>query len=60
MAKKFTPDGMDPDSVIDRVLVLSGPRKSVEQEQIPDFFTPVTGQWKMKCKFPCLLCGILD
>ena len=22
----------------------------VEQDQIPEFFTPVTGKWKMKCK----------
>ncbi|KAK5655302.1 hypothetical protein OQA88_5869 [Cercophora sp. LCS_1] len=48
IVKKFTPDGMDPDSVIDRILVLPGDRKSVEQEQIPEFFTPVTGKWRMK------------
>jgi hypothetical protein len=32
------------------VLVLSGDRKKVEQDQIPGGFTPVTGKWKMKCK----------
>ncbi|KAK1826995.1 putative monooxygenase [Podospora conica] len=45
----FTPADYDPDSIIDRVLVLSEDRKKVEQEQIPEFFTPVTGKWKMKC-----------
>ncbi|KAK3313361.1 FAD binding domain-containing protein [Apodospora peruviana] len=46
---RFTPPASDPDSIIDRVLVLASDRKKVEQDQIPSFFTPVTGQWKLKC-----------
>jgi phenol 2-monooxygenase (NADPH) len=51
IAQSFTPSSADPDSVLDRVLVISSDRKKIEQEQIPEFFTPVTGKWKMKCKF---------
>ena len=36
--------------MIDRVLVIASDRKNVEQEQIPEFFTPVTGKWSMKCE----------
>lgn len=48
MAEELTPVGADPDSLIDPVLVLSGKRTVVEQEQIPEYFTPVTGKWGMK------------
>ncbi|KAK4448987.1 putative monooxygenase [Podospora aff. communis PSN243] len=48
IAQSFTPSSADPDSVLDRVLVISSDRKRIEQEQIPEFFTPVTGKWKMK------------
>lgn len=51
IAEEFTPLGADPDSLIDRVLVLSGERKTVSVDQIPEFFTPVTGKWAMKCKY---------
>ncbi|KAK0646770.1 FAD binding domain-containing protein [Cercophora newfieldiana] len=44
----FTPTSADPDSILDRILVISSNRKKVEQEHIPEFFTPVTGKWKMK------------
>ncbi|KAK3339882.1 hypothetical protein B0T25DRAFT_574765 [Lasiosphaeria hispida] len=47
-AKAFTPAGEDSDMVVDRVLVLAGERKKVEQEQIPEFFTPVAGKWGIK------------
>ena len=50
MAEKFTPSSVDADAVIDRILVLAGERKKVEQAEIPEFFTPATGKWKMKCK----------
>lgn len=46
--ESFTPAGADPDSILDRVLVLASDRKKIEQEKIPEFFTPVTGKWKMK------------
>ena len=51
IVKHFTPPGADPDSVIDRVLVIAGDRKKVEQEEIPEFFTPMTGRWKLKSEF---------
>jgi phenol 2-monooxygenase len=50
MAEEYTPVGADPDSRIDPVLVLSGKRTAVEQEQIPEYFTPVTGKWRMMSK----------
>ncbi|KAK4662335.1 uncharacterized protein QC763_700530 [Podospora pseudopauciseta] len=46
--QRLTPTGVDPDGVIDRILVTAGDRKKVELDAIPDFFTPVTGKWKMK------------
>ena len=49
-AQRFTPPRAHPDSVIDRVLVIASDRKKVEQEDIPEFFTPVTGKWGMKGK----------
>ena len=49
-AKRFTPAGAYPDSVIDRVLVIQSERTAVEQDEIPEFFTPVTGQWGIKGK----------
>ncbi|KAK4237731.1 3-hydroxybenzoate 4-monooxygenase [Achaetomium macrosporum] len=49
IARRFTPPGTYPDSVIDRVLVIATDRKLVEQHEIPEFFTPVTGKWGMKC-----------
>ncbi|KAL2021775.1 hypothetical protein VTK56DRAFT_6718 [Thermocarpiscus australiensis] len=49
VTRRFTPPGAYPDSVIDRVLVLASDRKKVEQGDIPDFFTPVTGKWQMRC-----------
>ncbi|KAK0704358.1 FAD binding domain-containing protein [Lasiosphaeris hirsuta] len=48
VAKAFTPKGEDPDRIVDRVLVLAGERKRVEHEEIPEFFTPVTGKWGIK------------
>ncbi|KAL2127028.1 hypothetical protein VTI74DRAFT_11446 [Chaetomium olivicolor] len=48
-ARRFTPSSAYPDSVIDRVLVIASDRVKVEQEEIPDFFSPVTGKWGMKC-----------
>ncbi|KAK0609731.1 FAD binding domain-containing protein [Bombardia bombarda] len=47
-SQTFTAADSDPDSIIDRILVLSSDRIKVEQEQIPGFFVPVTGKYKMK------------
>ncbi|RFU74284.1 fad binding domain-containing [Trichoderma arundinaceum] len=44
----FTPRGQDINTVIQGVLVLASKRTEVEQNMIPDVFTPVTGKWKIK------------
>lgn len=48
IARTFTPATDDIDSFIETILVLSGERVKLEQNQIPDFFWPVTGKWKMR------------
>ncbi|RFU31377.1 hypothetical protein B7463_g4966, partial [Scytalidium lignicola] len=45
--RKYTAPGSDIDSFIEPIVVLSGKRLAVEQEQIPKFFTPINGPWKM-------------
>jgi len=44
---KYTTPGSDPDTFIEPILVLSGERIKIEQAQIPKFFSPVTGKWRM-------------
>ncbi|KAM0512347.1 hypothetical protein ACHAPE_008913 [Trichoderma viride] len=44
----FTPIGQELNSVIQGVLVLASKRTKVEQNMIPDVFTPITGKWKIK------------
>ncbi|KAH8815384.1 2-polyprenyl-6-methoxyphenol hydroxylase [Xylogone sp. PMI_703] len=44
--RKYTSPGSDIDSFIEPIVVLSGKRLAVEQEQIPKFFTPINGPWK--------------
>jgi phenol 2-monooxygenase len=43
-----TPADRDIDSLIEPIVVLSGERVKIEQEQIPNFFWPVTGKWGMR------------
>jgi phenol 2-monooxygenase len=38
----------DVDSFIEPILVIPGERLRVQQDQIPDYFWPVTGKWKMR------------
>ncbi|KAK0642729.1 FAD-dependent monooxygenase terD [Lasiodiplodia hormozganensis] len=40
--------GADIDSFIEPIVVLRGKRHEIEQEQIPDYFQPVTGRWEMR------------
>lgn len=42
------------DSFIEPLVVVSGSRVEVQQEQIPDIFWPVTGKWGMRGMFVCL------
>jgi phenol 2-monooxygenase len=48
--KRFTPLEMDIDGFIEPLVVLFGERVKVEQEQLPDYFWPVTGKWQMRGK----------
>nr|ADR00967.1 putative phenol 2-monooxygenase [Cladonia metacorallifera] len=43
--QKYSIPGSDIDSFIEVVLVLSGERLKINQEQIPHCFRPVTGKW---------------
>lgn len=43
--QKYTVPGSDIDSFIEVVVVLSGDRLNINQEQIPHYFRPVTGKW---------------
>ncbi|KAH6605527.1 fad binding domain-containing [Trichoderma cornu-damae] len=45
---RFTPRNQDANAIIQGVLVLASKRIEVEQNMIPDVFTPVTGKWKIK------------
>ncbi len=45
---KYTPAGADLDSFIEPILVLSGERVKIEQDQIPEYFWPVTGKYRMR------------
>jgi phenol 2-monooxygenase len=46
-ARRFTPANEDLDSFIEPLLVFSGSRAGVEQAQIPPYFWPANGKWKM-------------
>jgi phenol 2-monooxygenase len=45
---QFTVPGADNDSFIEIIVVLSGSRLEIEQEQIPLSFSPITGKWKLR------------
>ena len=54
--QKYTVPGSDIDSFIEVLVVLSGERLKIEQEQIPHYFRPVTGKWGVRGKtIPSLL-----
>ncbi|KAF4625410.1 hypothetical protein G7Y89_g12755 [Cudoniella acicularis] len=44
----FTGAGEDVDSFIETIVVLYGERLKLEQEQIPDYFWPVTGKYRIR------------
>jgi phenol 2-monooxygenase len=48
--RAFTHTEADIDGFIEPVVVLCGTRIEIEQEQIPDYFWPVTGKWRMRGK----------
>uniref|UniRef100_A0A093V804 Phenol 2-monooxygenase n=1 Tax=Talaromyces marneffei PM1 TaxID=1077442 RepID=A0A093V804_TALMA len=48
---RITPSTADPDSVIEAILVLHSESGQIEQDQIPEHFTPVNGKWCIKDLF---------
>lgn len=48
IAKRVTPAGQDIDSLIEPIVVLSSKFTETQQEQVPDYFWPVTGKWRMR------------
>ncbi|KAH8900377.1 hypothetical protein GQ53DRAFT_708179 [Thozetella sp. PMI_491] len=47
VVQTYTPRDQDANSVIEGVLVFASPRHTIEQSDIPAFFTPATGKWKI-------------
>lgn len=48
LAKKYTAPKLAIDSVIEPILVLNSRFLKTEQEQIPDYFWPVSGKWGIR------------
>ncbi|KAF2851460.1 phenol 2-monooxygenase-like protein [Plenodomus tracheiphilus IPT5] len=48
MTLRFTPPTSDVDSIIEPILVLHSKFVDVEQEDIPDYFWPVSGKWGIR------------
>ncbi|KAF3763879.1 hypothetical protein M406DRAFT_341274 [Cryphonectria parasitica EP155] len=48
LIQEFTPDGADPDSLIEPLLVLKAERTNIELVQIPEVFKPVTGKYRIR------------
>ncbi|CZR63787.1 probable 2-polyprenyl-6-methoxyphenol hydroxylase and related FAD-dependent oxidoreductases [Phialocephala subalpina] len=45
---RFTLSNHDIDSFIEPIVVFHGERVKLEQEQIPEYFWPTTGKWRMR------------
>jgi phenol 2-monooxygenase (NADPH) len=48
MVRTFTPAPEDINSFIESIVVLSGERIKIEQEQLPNYFWPVSDKWGMR------------
>ncbi|KIW20628.1 hypothetical protein PV08_01204 [Exophiala spinifera] len=46
--REYTSPSADIDSFIEPIVVFSGTRVEMEQEEIPDYFWPVSGKWKLR------------
>ncbi|KAG4411042.1 hypothetical protein IFR04_015817 [Cadophora malorum] len=46
--RRFTLPNADIDSFIEPIVIFHGKRVEMEQEQIPEYFWPVTGKWGMR------------
>jgi phenol 2-monooxygenase len=54
---KYTAPSADVDSFIEPIVVFTGERMKLEQEQIPDYFWPVTGKWRMRGMYKMMKIG---
>ncbi|KAF4546334.1 Phenol 2-monooxygenase [Lasiodiplodia theobromae] len=50
IVSNLTPKGADLDSVIETIVVLSGKRHDLEQDDIPEYFRPTTGKMQIQGK----------
>jgi len=48
--QKYTTLGSDIDSFIEVIVLLSGERLKIKQEQVPQCFWPVNGKWGVRGK----------
>ncbi|MCJ1285678.1 hypothetical protein MMC26_005019 [Xylographa opegraphella] len=48
LVQRYLPPGAEIDSFIEAIVVLSGDRFKIDQEQIPPCFRPVKGKWRMR------------
>lgn len=48
--RRFTQPDADIDSFIESIVVLHGERVEAEQNQIPPYYWPSTGPWRMRGK----------
>lgn len=46
--RRFTLPDRDVDSFVEPIVVFHGERVKLEQEQIPEYFWPTTGKWRMR------------
>jgi len=52
MVKRFIPPTASSDTLIEPILLLSSKFLETEQSQIPDYFWPATGKWRIRGQFP--------
>ncbi|KAF2276312.1 2-polyprenyl-6-methoxyphenol hydroxylase [Westerdykella ornata] len=48
LVRRYTPSTADIDSLIEPIVLLSSKFAKLQQEQIPQYFWPVTGKWRMR------------
>ncbi|KAF1966383.1 hypothetical protein BU23DRAFT_593204 [Bimuria novae-zelandiae CBS 107.79] len=48
LARTFTLPSADIDSILEPIVILSSKFLETQQEQIPDYYWPVTGKWRMR------------
>lgn len=48
LARTLTPDSADIDEIIEPIVVLRSKFLETQQEQMPGYYWPVTGKWRMR------------